>query len=101
MKPSALEFLFENGALAFVGKLSGAKYQQTLGGVFLDLGMPRLDGIEAARRIRQTPAGHDARLIALTGWGQEADRQRTREAGFDQHVIKPIDAPQLNAILGS
>ncbi len=69
--------------------------------VFLDLGMPRLDGIEAARRIRQTPAGHDARLIALTGWGQEADRQRTREAGFDQHVIKPIDAPQLNAILGS
>jgi len=69
--------------------------------VFLDLGMPRLDGIEAARRIRKMPLRHRARLVALTGWGQEADRRRTREAGFDQHVIKPIDAPQLNAILGS
>jgi hypothetical protein len=39
--------------------------------------------------------------VALTGWGQDADRRRTREAGFDQHAIKPIDAPQLNAILGS
>jgi CheY-like chemotaxis protein len=61
--------------------------------VLLDLGMPRMDGYEAARHIRRTHA--DAMLIALTGWGQDQDRQRAREAGFDHHLVKPADYRQL------
>ena len=67
--------------------------------VFLDLGMPRMDGIEAAKRIRDLPVGTDTMLIALTGWGQENDRRKTLEAGFDLHVVKPVQAAQLEAIL--
>jgi CheY-like chemotaxis protein len=67
--------------------------------VFLDLGMPRMDGIEAAKRIRDLPVGTDTMLIALTGWGQENDRRKTLEAGFDLHVVKPVQATQLEAIL--
>jgi signal transduction histidine kinase/CheY-like chemotaxis protein len=67
--------------------------------VFLDLGMPRMDGIEAARRIRELPGGERILLIALTGWGQESDRQRTLAAGFDWHLIKPIGVAELTAIL--
>jgi CheY-like chemotaxis protein len=54
--------------------------------VFLDLGMPGMDGLEAARRIRALPDGDALRLVALTGWGQERDRQLTSEAGFDAHA---------------
>ncbi len=57
---------------------------------FLDLGMPRMDGVEAAKRLRTLPYGGQTILIALTGWGQEHDLQRTREAGFDHHVLKPV-----------
>ena len=67
--------------------------------VFLDLGMPRMDGIEAAQRIRELPGGENILLIALTGWGQESDRQRTLEAGFDWHLIKPIGVAELTEIL--
>lgn len=67
--------------------------------VFLDLGMPRMDGIEAARRIRELPGGDGILLIALTGWGQESDRQRTLAAGFDWHLIKPIGVAELTEIL--
>jgi PAS domain S-box-containing protein len=67
--------------------------------VFLDLGMPRMDGIEAAKKIRDLPFGTDTMLIALTGWGQENDRRKTLEAGFDLHVVKPVQATQLEAIL--
>jgi PAS domain S-box-containing protein len=67
--------------------------------VFLDLGMPRMDGLEAARRIRDLPFGTDTMLIALTGWGQDNDRRKTLEAGFDLHVVKPVQATQLEAIL--
>jgi signal transduction histidine kinase len=67
--------------------------------VFLDLGMPRMDGIEAAQRIRQLPGGDKILLIALTGWGQESDRQRTLDAGFDWHLIKPIGVAELTEIL--
>jgi len=55
--------------------------------VLLDLGMPKLDGYGAARRIRDAEWGKDVVLIALTGWGQEEDRRRTREAGFDLHRL--------------
>lgn len=65
----------------------------------LDLGMPRMDGLELARRIRAEPWGADVFLVALTGWGGEADRQRSRDAGFDRHVAKPIDIEMLRRVL--
>ena len=69
--------------------------------VLLDIGMPGMDGFEVARRIRQLPDTHEIKLIALTGWGQEDDRRRTREAGFDHHLIKPADITALQSILVS
>jgi signal transduction histidine kinase/CheY-like chemotaxis protein len=66
--------------------------------VLLDIGMPGMDGYEVARKIRQHPAGQSLKLIALTGWGQEQDRRRTREAGFDHHLVKPADATVLEAL---
>jgi signal transduction histidine kinase/ActR/RegA family two-component response regulator len=63
--------------------------------VLLDLGMPKMDGYEAARRIRRLAWGRRARLVALTGWGQQQDRQRTREAGFDAHLVKPVSDVDL------
>lgn len=59
--------------------------------VLLDIGMPNLNGYEACRRIRDTAWGKDMTLIAQTGWGQEDDKRRTREAGFDDHLVKPVD----------
>ncbi len=67
--------------------------------VLLDIGMPRLDGYEAARKIRQTPLGTHVRLVALTGWAQEADRRRAREAGFDAHLVKPADLDALRRVM--
>lgn len=61
--------------------------------VLMDIGMPRMDGYEAARRIRQQDSG--IRLIALTGWGQELDRQRAEAAGFNMHFVKPVDLERL------
>jgi CheY-like chemotaxis protein len=63
--------------------------------VLLDIGMPKLNGYEACRRIREQPWGKGMFLIALTGWGQEEDRRRTEEAGFDRHMVKPVDADVL------
>ncbi|MBV8405150.1 MAG: response regulator [Gammaproteobacteria bacterium] len=65
----------------------------------LDVGMPQLDGYEVARRIRAAPWGKDVTLVAVTGWGQEADRRRSREAGFDLHLVKPLDAERLQRLL--
>jgi signal transduction histidine kinase len=59
--------------------------------VVLDVGMPKLDGCEVARRIRAESWGRGAVLVALTGWGQDIDRRRSREAGFDMHLVKPVD----------
>lgn len=67
--------------------------------VLLDIGMPKLNGYEACQRIRQTPWGKDMFLIALTGWGQEAFRLRSTEAGFDAHVVKPVDSAALMRLL--
>jgi PAS domain S-box-containing protein len=65
----------------------------------LDIGLPKLNGYEACRRIRAQPWGKDIRLVALTGWGQEEDRRRSREAGFDAHLVKPVDFGVLNDLL--
>jgi PAS domain S-box-containing protein len=67
--------------------------------IFMDLAMPRLDGLEAARRIRGLPQGKHVRIVALTGWGQEADRQRTRAAGMDAHLTKPVSLDALHSVL--
>jgi signal transduction histidine kinase len=69
--------------------------------VLLDLGMPRLDGYETARRMRLQFWGARTTLIALTGWGQQQDRQRTFEAGFDVHLVKPVSEAQLFRALAS
>lgn len=65
--------------------------------VLLDLGMPEMDGCEVARRIRQHPERSDVQLMALTGWGNEDCRRMTTEAGFNQHLVKPVD---LNFLVG-
>jgi CheY-like chemotaxis protein len=68
--------------------------------LLLDIGLPRMNGYEAARQIRQQPWGARMPLIALTGWGQDTDRQRSREAGFDHHLTKPVDVVALRSLLG-
>jgi CheY-like chemotaxis protein len=65
----------------------------------LDLGMPGGGGLDAARRIRALPDGRDVHLIALTGWGQDTDREQTRAAGFDHHLVKPADPADVAARL--
>jgi CheY-like chemotaxis protein len=69
--------------------------------VVLDVGMPKLDGCEVARRIRAESWGRAAVLVALTGWGQDVDRHRSREAGFDLHLVKPVDPATLCTLLVS
>ena len=63
--------------------------------VLLDIGLPKLNGYEACRRIREQPWGKDMVLVALTGWGQEEDRRRSQEAGFDYHMVKPVDTCRI------
>jgi PAS domain S-box-containing protein len=67
--------------------------------VLLDIGMPGINGYDTARRIRELPAGRDIVLIAVTGWGQEEDRRRSHEAGFNHHLTKPVDPAQLEKLL--
>lgn len=67
--------------------------------VLLDIGMPRLNGYEAARQIRAEDWGKKVCLVALTGWGQDSDRDHARDAGFDIHLVKPVDPVLLQRIL--
>jgi CheY-like chemotaxis protein len=67
--------------------------------VLLDIGLPKLNGYEACRRIREQPWDKKAVLIAVTGWGQDEDRLRSREAGFDRHLVKPVDPEDLMKVL--
>jgi signal transduction histidine kinase len=68
---------------------------------FLDIGMPKVHGYELARRLRDLPATAGCVLVAVTGWGQEDDRKRAREAGFDRHLVKPVDPADIDTILQS
>ncbi|HJT75579.1 MAG TPA: PAS domain S-box protein, partial [Gemmataceae bacterium] len=67
--------------------------------VLLDIGMPKLNGYDACRRIREQPGAKDMVLVALTGWGQDEDRRRSREAGFDHHLVKPVEPGALDDLL--
>jgi PAS domain S-box-containing protein len=69
--------------------------------VLLDIGLPGLNGYEVCRRVRQQAWGKDVVMIALTGWGQEKDRRESREAGFDGHLVKPVDYVALTALVNS
>lgn len=67
--------------------------------VLLDIGLPGMDGHQVARRMRAEPEGRDVTLIALTGWGQAEDRRRSKEAGMDYHLVKPVDLATLQSTL--
>jgi len=67
--------------------------------ILLDIGLPKLNGYDVARKIREQPWGRDMILVALTGWGQEEDRRRSQEAGFNQHLTKPVDPDILRKLL--
>jgi CheY-like chemotaxis protein len=67
--------------------------------VILDIGMPGLSGHEAAKRIREQSGGRAVTLIAVTGWGQKADKDRAAAAGFDHHFTKPVEPTVLSALL--
>jgi CheY-like chemotaxis protein len=100
-------------SLASLLKLTGSKTKTAYDGleaveaaanfrpnvVLLDIGLPKLNGYEAARKIREQPWGSKVVLIALTGWGQEADRRRSSEAGFNRHLVKPVEYAQLTQLL--
>ena len=69
--------------------------------VLLDIGLPGLDGYEVAQRIRQQAALKSIMLVALTGYGQESDRQRSQNAGFDHHLVKPADFDKIENLLAT
>jgi PAS domain S-box-containing protein len=103
------------GSLAMLLELAGHQTHQAHDGVsaleaagrirpdvvLLDIGLPRMSGYEVCRRIRKEPWGQDVVLVALTGWGQEEDRQQSRDAGFDAHMVKPVDHDALERFLAS
>jgi CheY-like chemotaxis protein len=69
--------------------------------VLLDVGMPKIDGLETCRRLRAQPWGREVFIVALTGLGQDEDRRRTEEAGFDHHMVKPIEPEALESLLSA
>jgi signal transduction histidine kinase len=69
--------------------------------VLLDIGLPKLNGYDTARRIREQPWGREVALVALTGWGKEEDRRRSSQAGFDNHMVKPVDFEKLTELLAT
>jgi PAS domain S-box-containing protein len=77
---------------------TAASYRPNM--IFLDIGMPGMDGYEVAGRLRQRPGLESVVIAALTGWGQLADRQRSKDAGIDHHLVKPVDSQALEDVLG-
>jgi CheY-like chemotaxis protein len=95
LEASGHEVLVEHGSHRALARAADAAPQVCL----LDIGLPDMDGVELARRLRAQPETANALLVAVTGYGQESDRARTREAGFDHHLVKPIDLARLQAVL--
>jgi CheY-like chemotaxis protein len=69
--------------------------------ILLDIGMPRLNGYDAARRIRSEPWGKSILMVAITGWGQDEDMRQSHEAGFDHHLVKPVEPATLEKLLAN
>ena len=69
--------------------------------ILLDIGLPKMSGHEVCRRIRERPGGREVVIIALTGWGQDSDRRKSQDAGFDDHLVKPVDYGALMDLLSS
>jgi len=69
--------------------------------VLLDISLPEMDGYEVAKRIRQQPVLHNVVLVAMTGYGRDADRQRSQEVGFNAHLVKPVDFDKVQEILAT
>jgi DNA-binding response OmpR family regulator len=67
--------------------------------ILLDIGLPKVNGHDVCQRIRSQPWGREMLIIAQTGWGQEIDRQRSAAAGFDSHLVKPVDPAELTAFI--
>jgi len=78
-----------------------AAFEYRPNAVLLDIGLPGLDGFEVAMRMRKQPVLQKVVLVAMTGYGQETDRQRSQEAGFDHHLVKPARFEQVQTILAS
>jgi CheY-like chemotaxis protein len=95
LEASGHEVLVEHSPHRALARAADAAPQVCL----LDIGLPDMDGAELARHLRARPETADALLVAVTGYGQESDRARTREAGFDHHLVKPIDLDKLQAVL--
>jgi signal transduction histidine kinase/ActR/RegA family two-component response regulator len=95
LEASGHQVLVEHASGRALARAAEARPQVCL----LDLGLPDMDGAELARQLRARPETARALLVAVTGYGQESDRARTREAGFDHHLVKPIDLDRLQAVL--
>jgi len=67
--------------------------------ILMDIGLPRLNGLDATRQIREQPWGRTLTIIALTGWGQDNDREQSRSAGCDGHLVKPVNLADLERLL--
>jgi CheY-like chemotaxis protein len=89
-------------AVAYTGETAVALFDSFAPDlVFLDIGMPKMDGYATIAALRARPSGVEVEIVALTGWGREEDRDRTTAAGFDRHLIKPVEASQLRDLLDS
>jgi CheY-like chemotaxis protein len=76
---------------------AAARFQPDM--ILLDIGLPKLNGYDACRQIREQPWSKETIIVALTGWGQDEDRRRSHEAGFDHHLVKPVEISALQALL--
>jgi CheY-like chemotaxis protein len=86
--------------LAYDGEEALAMFDESAPAlVLLDIGMPGMDGYEVARRLRARERGREAAIVALTGWGEEEDRRRAQEAGFEHHLVKPAKIDVLQKLL--
>ena len=95
-----LQMLGHEAQATYTGQTAlekAAEYQPDF--VLLDIGLPDMNGYEVARHLRQQPQTKEVRLIAITGYGQDSDRQRSKEAGFDRHLVKPVDPQKLQDLL--
>jgi CheY-like chemotaxis protein len=97
-----LELLEAEARVAFDGAQALALFREyDANVVLLDIGMPGMDGYEVARALRERHPDRNVQIVALTGWGQDQDRARTRAAGFDRHLVKPVDFATLEALFES